>query len=65
MPEPRPQTGMQRFIFLILMSMGFVVLFGIAVFGKDRVGDLFSGSLKYLWIGVLLAIGYFSAHLRK
>ena len=40
MPEPRPQTGMQRFIVLILMSMGFVVLFGIAVFGKDRVKEL-------------------------
>lgn len=56
---------MQRFIVLILMSMGFVVLFGIAVFGKDRVGDLFSGSLKYLWIGVLLAIRALFAHLRK
>ena len=65
MPEPRPQTRMQRMTVLVLMSMGFVVLFGIAVFGKDRVGDFFSGSLKYVWIGVLLALGYFSAHLRK
>ena len=65
MPEPRPQTRMQRMTVLILMSMGFIVLIGIAVFGKDRVGDFFSGSLKYVWIGVLLAIGYFSAHLRK
>lgn len=65
MPEPRPQTRMQRMTVLILMSMGFIVLIGIAVFGKERVGVLFSGSLKYLWIGVLLAIGYFSAHLRK
>lgn len=65
MPEPRPQTRMQRMTVLVLMSMGFVVLFGIALFGKQRVGDFFSGSLKYVWIGVLLAIGYFSAHLRK
>jgi hypothetical protein len=65
MPGPHPQSPLQRLTIIALMLAGFLVLIGIALFGKERVGAFFSGSLKFAWIGVLLAIGYFSAHLRR
>ncbi|ADE57295.1 MULTISPECIES: hypothetical protein [Aminobacterium] len=48
---------------IIALTIFVMVIFLLTAFlGRETVGTLFQGKLRYFWIIVLLAIGYFAAH---
>ncbi|MDD2205758.1 MAG: hypothetical protein WCQ97_08175 [Aminobacterium sp.] len=64
MTEPKKLTPRGKV--LIALTIIVIFIFGLTAFlGRESIGTLFQGKLRYFWVVILLAVGYFSAHETK